>query len=333
MKRLVYILMCVVCFASLSAQNLTGKTDKKQYMVGDRINYSFSIPLTEQRLNLSSAYQFSDTLKLVDSKIDTAEKQINYSFVFTSFVDGQVKLPEFQFYKVNDTIPIYNVLSPTIEITMPTIDTTKVEVKPLKSIIKVPLTLKEIIPFSLGGLVLAGIVIAIVYLIRHKDKRPKILQPKPEEIIPEDKEALDNLSRLRRSKFLDNGQVKRHYVILSEILWQYLHRRYDVNAFEMTTEQIMESLQHKQIDEGNINILSDIFTTSDLVKFAKHIPDMRTNLNLLQTSEDFVNNTKRVIIDQESNTNEKSTNDTTTTHNDSTNNSNVTQKEEEVKHE
>jgi len=326
MKRLIYMLLCVGCFANLFAQDFMGKTDKKQYMVGDLINYNFSLPLTEQNLNLSSDFQFSDTLKLIDSKIDTIKKQINYLFVFTSFVEGQVKLPEFQFYQANKTEPIYNISSPIIEITMPTIDTTKIEVMPLKSIIKVPFTFKEIVPFVIGGLLFVGIVLAIIYFVIHKEKRPKILQPKPEIIISEDKEALDNLLRLRKAKFLDSGQVKQHYVILSEILWQYLYRRFNVNAFEMTTEQIMNSLHTKQIEQSNVDLLDNIFTTADLVKFAKYIPDMRTNLNLLQTSEDFVNNTKRIIIQQETNTNEKSTDNTT-------NSDIITQQNEEVNNE
>ncbi|MBO6117496.1 MAG: hypothetical protein J6P44_03025 [Bacteroidales bacterium] len=276
---------------------IKGAADKKQYMIGDPIKYDFSVPLNNKTLNFSSDFQFSDTLQLINSTTDTADNKINYHYVFAGFIEGTIKLPEFQFYEADKTTPLYNVVSPAVDITMPVIDTTTIEVKPLKGLMKIPFTLKEILPFSLGGLVLAGIIIAIIYFIRHKDRRPKILQPKPEIVIPEDEEALSNLTRLKQARLLETGQEKQHYIALSEILWQYIYRRYDVNAFEMTTGQIMENLDSKDISYDNKNKLNNIFTTSDLVKFAKYIPDTRTNLSLLQDSEDFIKDTKRIVTE------------------------------------
>ena len=232
MKWVIYITICIIGFANLSAQDtlqeaplpikakqtLKGSADKKQYMVGDPIEYTFSLPKTNKTLNFTSDFQFSDTLQLVFNKVDTTEDKINYTYTFSSFVEGMIKLPEFQFYEANKTTPLYNIESPMVDIQMPAIDTTTIEVKPLKSIMKIPLTLKEIIPFSVGGIVLVGIVVAIIYFIRHKDKRPKIIQSKPEIVVPEDEEALNNLSRLRQAHLLEMGQEKQHYIALSEIL-------------------------------------------------------------------------------------------------------------------
>ena len=289
----------MICFTHLSAQNIKGVADKKEYMIGDPIEYSFSVPLNNKTLNFSSDFKFSDTLQLISNKADTVDNKINYHYVFAGFVEGRIKLPEFQFYQASLTTPLYNIVSPEVDIKMPTIDTTTIEVKPLKGLMKIPFTLKEVLPFSIGGLIFAGIIVAVIYFIRHKDRRPKILQPKPEVIIPEDEEALSNLTRLKQARLLETGQEKQHYIALSEILWQYIYRRFDVNAFEMTTGQIMESLEDKDLSASNKNKLNNIFSTSDLAKFAKYIPDTRTNLNLLQDSEDFIKDTKRVIAENE----------------------------------
>ncbi len=315
MKWVIYITICIIGFANLSAQDtlqeaplpmkakqtLKGSADKKQYMVGDPIEYTFSLPKTNKTLNFTSDFQFSDTLQLVFNKVDTTEDKINYTYTFSSFVEGMIKLPEFQFYEADKTTPLYNIESPMVDIQMPAIDTTTIEVKPLKSIMKIPLTLKEIIPFSVGGIVLVGIVVAIIYFIRHKDKRPKIIQPKPEIVVPEDEEALNNLSRLRQAHLLEMGQEKQHYIALSEILWQYLYRRFDVNAFEMTTSQIMKDMQQKEVDPNDNDKLNNIFSTSDLVKFAKYLPDNKTNLTILQDSEDFIKQYKHIIIEENTN--------------------------------
>ncbi|MBR1774739.1 MAG: hypothetical protein IJ759_04350 [Bacteroidales bacterium] len=299
MKKVLYIIICVICFTHLSAQNIKGVADKKEYMIGDPIEYSFSVPLNNKTLNFSSDFKFSDTLQLISNKADTVDNKINYHYVFAGFVEGRIKLPEFQFYQASLTTPLYNIVSPEVDIKMPAIDTTTIEVKPLKGLMKIPFTLKEVLPFSIGGLIFAGIIVAVIYFIRHKDRRPKILQPKPEVIIPEDEEALSNLTRLKQARLLETGQEKQHYIALSEILWQYIYRRFDVNAFEMTTGQIMESLEDKDLSASNKNKLNNIFSTSDLAKFAKYIPDTRTNLNLLQDSEDFIKDTKRVIAENE----------------------------------
>ena len=210
MKKILYIIICIVCFTHLSAQNIKGVADRKQYMIGDPIKYEFSVPLGNKTLNFSSDFQFSDTLQLISNTTDTADNKINFHYVFAGFTEGKIKLPEFQFYEAAKTTPLYNVESPWVDIAMPVIDTTTIEVKPLKGLMKIPYTLKEILPFSIGGLVLAGIIIAIIYFIRHKDRRPKILQPKPEVIIPEDEEALGNLARLKQARLLETGQEKQH---------------------------------------------------------------------------------------------------------------------------
>ena len=318
MKWVIYIIICIIGVANLSAQDtlqetpslmkakltLKGSADKKQYMVGDPIEYTFSLPKTNKTLNFTSDFQFSDTLQLVFSKIDTTDDKINYTYTFSSFVEGMIKLPEFQFYEADKTTPLYNIESPMVDIQMPAIDTTTIEVKPLKSIMKIPLTLKEIIPFSIGGIVLVGIVVAIIYFIRYIENRlnrQENKRPKTEIVVPEDEEALNNLSRLRQAHLLEMGQEKQHYIALSEILWQYLYRRFDVNAFEMTTSQIMKDMQQKEVDPNDNDKLNNIFSTSDLVKFAKYLPDTKTNLTILQDSEDFIKQYKHIIIEENTN--------------------------------
>lgn len=298
MKKLLCIMVCLLTVISLSAQLIKGKTDKIQYMVGDPITYTFSVPLTNKSLNFSSEFQFSDTIQLVNTNIDTAKNMIKYTYTFVSFVEGTHTLPEFQFYEVNKISPVWVVQSPSIDIFLPVVDTTNIAVKPLKDIMKVPLTLREIIPFTLIGIVLVGIIIFIIYFFRHKDRRPKVLKSKPAIVIPEDEEALKNLNKLKQAHLLEIGQEKQHYVLLSEILWQYIYRRFDVNAFEMTTESIMGNMKNKDLEQEDKSKLNNIFSVADLVKFAKYIPDVRTNQVVLRDAEEFVKATKRIIIEE-----------------------------------
>ncbi len=294
MKKVCLIIIFIVGFLPLNAQNIKGKADKQKYMVGDYIHYEFSIPKTNKNVTISSNFQFSDTLQIIDSKVDTSNKDVKYSFTFASFIEGKVHLPEFQFYEPNQTNPVINVSSVEVDIVLPSIDTTKIEVKPLKSIIKIPYTFKEIAMVVVPIIVLAAIIILIIYFIKKFKRRTIELPIDTKALIPEDVEALENIDKLKQAHLIENSRVKQHYILLSEILWRYIYRRYDVNAFEMTSTQIIETLQTKDVPVQSKEELDGIFSVCDLVKFAKYIPDSRTNTQLLDHSVDFINTTKKI---------------------------------------
>lgn len=303
MKKFFFIITIIIGFIPIYAQNIIGKADKQKYMVGDYIQYEFAIPKSNKNLTMSSNFKFGDTLQMISSKIDTNQKNYIYKFTFASFVEGQVKLPEFQFYERSAVIPAINVNSPIIEITFPQIDTSKVEVKPLKNIFSIPLTLKELITISFLVIILAAIIIGIIYFVKNIKKRKKETPQRPKIIVSEDIEALNNIDRLKQAHLIEKNQVKQHYIALSEILWQYIYRRYKINAFEMTTTQINKELDKKDISLDNKQKVNKIFSISDLVKFAKYIPENRTNAQLLDYSVEFINSTKRIIETKEDKTN------------------------------
>jgi hypothetical protein len=66
--------------------------------------------------------------------------------------------------------------------------------------------------------------------------------------------------------------------------------RFGFDAMEMTSTEIIECLQKS--DKESISELKDLFTTADLVKFAKHAPLMNENDMNLMNAMDFVNRTK-----------------------------------------
>ena len=302
MKKRIYIIyvLCIICCTSyLNAQNLTGKADKGKYMIGEPIKYYFEIPDSKANLNFTSDFHFSDTLMLINSSVDTSSGKIKYSYTFASFFEGNHKLPEFQFYQANTAKQVYNIVSPVVEISSPVIDTVNIETKQLKPIIKVPPTFKEVLPFSLGALLAAIITIAVIYFFKKKKQQGSVVKTQDVPSVPEDTEALDNLNKLKQARLIENNQTKQHYILLSEILWQYIFRRFDINAVEMTTGQIMESLQSKEISQDDIKTLNNIFSTSDFVKFAKYLPDIQTNVKLMEDSVNIVKHNGSSITDEQ----------------------------------
>lgn len=300
MKKYLCFILFLSTIASLSAQQIiSGKADKAEYMIGDRIEYSFSIPQTKDNVVLSTEYKFSDTLNMVSQSCDTNNGKINYHFTFASFVEGNVVLPKYIIYKHSGASALYSVNPPIVKVTIPVIDTVNIEAKPLKGIMKAPITFKEILPFCIGIVVLAGIIVGIIYYIKYLKKRKQnALSNKKEKkvLVAEDIEALNALNALREEHYIEKNQTKQHYISLTDILWQYIYRRFDVNAFEMTSGQIIDSLRNGEIKHEDLEKLSDIFSVADFVKFAKHNPSGVENLRVMQESVDFVNATKRIPV-------------------------------------
>lgn len=300
MKKYLCFILFLSTIASLSAQQIiSGKADKAEYMIGDRIEYSFSIPQTKDNVVLSTEYKFSDTLNMVSQSCDTNNGKINYHFTFASFVEGNVVLPKYIIYKHSGASALYSVNPPIVKVTIPVIDTVNIEAKPLKGIMKAPITFKEILPFCIGIVVLAGIIVGIIYYIKYLKKRKQnaLLNKKEKKVlVAEDIEALNALNALREEHYIEKNQTKLHYISLTDILWQYIYRRFDVNAFEMTSGQIIDSLRNGEIKHEDLEKLSDIFSVADFVKFAKHNPSGVENLRVMQESVDFVNATKRIPV-------------------------------------
>lgn len=99
----------------------------------------------------------------------------------------------------------------------------------------------------------------------------------PEEIVyvgPPHEIAFQKLDALEQKELWQKGKIKQYYSEVSDIVREYIERRYGVMALEMTTAELQTDLKKKKqlIEEDLVTKLSDHFSLADLVKFAKMIP-------------------------------------------------------------
>ena len=84
--------------------------------------------------------------------------------------------------------------------------------------------------------------------------------------------AYEQLDWLETSGLLGQGRVKEYHIEVSDIIRRYLEGRYAIRALEMTSREVLKSLE----DAGVSWDVHDLFTAflehCDLVKFAKHRP-------------------------------------------------------------
>jgi hypothetical protein len=166
---------------------------------------------------------------------------------------------------------------------------------------RAPLTIGEILPWILTAFIAAAVIWGAIILfkrLRKKKEAPEIVKnPDPAHII-----AFRELEKLRLEELWQKGEIKQYYTRLTEILRLYLENRYGVCSLEMTTHETLDALVKTGFRrDASYNILKNILTGSDLVKFAKYKPEATEHEEHFQNSWKFVENTKKVeeLVDRE----------------------------------
>lgn len=147
------------------------------------------------------------------------------------------------------------------------------------------------IPFPLwfwGALLLiVGLIVLAVFVIQ---RLPKKTSAKP--VLPEDEEALQAIHALMARDYFTAGKHKEFYFELSEIMRQYLARRFDIPAVGSTTAEL-DDMMHK----GNMphaDHFSDFLAYADMIKFAKAIPSSVENGRYSDFCIEYVRSTRKV---------------------------------------
>lgn len=138
--------------------------------------------------------------------------------------------------------------------------------------------------------VLVGIALLYV-IIRLKDNKPIIRRIKFKQYIAPHKMAMKKIDQIKAEKTWMSEDSKEYYTQLTDTLRQYIKQRYEFNATEMTTFEIIENLQ-KVNDAEAIAELRELFETADLVKFAKYSTLANENDRNLVNAIEYINNTK-----------------------------------------
>lgn len=113
--------------------------------------------------------------------------------------------------------------------------------------------------------------------------------------LPPYEEAILNLQRLKAQQLWQQGQEKEYFTGLTDILRVYIDRRFGINAVEMTSSQIVDTL--KKNDEAKVvnEQLEMILEVADFVKFANARPLADDNEMAYQRALNFVEATRPVV--------------------------------------
>ena len=187
---------------------------------------------------------------------------------------------------------------PVLSVNTLQIDTAGYVIKDIKGNVKYPVTFREIALYLLIAIAVAAIIYLIIRYIRYRRAnrdffgRP-IVQDPPHIV------ALRKLDKIRSEKLWQAGRQKQYYTGITDALREYIQKRYDMGAMEMTSAEILDGLKDKKIDEKIFGELDELLKTADLVKFAKFVPDAVSNEEAVPKAVRFVNSTFMQEMEQE----------------------------------
>jgi hypothetical protein len=135
-----------------------------------------------------------------------------------------------------------------------------------------------------------ALVAAVVFGRRFLSKPAK---PVPEiPCKPPYEEAIEALTLLDAKNYVAKGMIREYAFELSEIVKRYIERRFEINAAEFTTYEMLEWVKRSSLGPADRKVLDWFFSTTDPVKFAKWLPDNDTANRFGPEARGFVERTK-----------------------------------------
>jgi hypothetical protein len=206
--------------------------------------------------------------------------------IYTCFDSGYYEIPGLA-WRVNDDSIVSNPLF--IEVSVLPIDTSQA-IKDVTSPLDIPYTVEELLPYAGGAVALAGLIVAIIILLKRRKMKGGVgnikLPPTPPHII-----AFKQIENLRNKKLWQQGEVSQYHFELSNIIRRYIQNRYNSDALDLTTNELNELCKELKVDDQLLSKLIEVLKIGDLAKFAKASPLPEENEEAIHVIEEFVSKT------------------------------------------
>ncbi len=299
-KSLVFILFMAIAIGVRAQVQVETKIDSMEILIGEQTNLTLSVSMKKGRSLQMPEFAPSQFITpgvevLSTNQADTAELdddmvQVNKVYTLTSFDENLYYLPEMA-VKVDGKEYKSKSLALKV-ITMP-VDTLHPEnIFPPKDVQDNPFQWSEWSGIFWMSVLIVLLICAAFYLrLRLKDNKPIIAHVRiVKKILPHQK-AMTEIEKIKAERMASSEDQKAYYTRLTDTLRVYIEERFGFSAMEMTSSEIIERLQQAE-DRKMIDELRELFTTADLVKFAKYSTLINENDANLVNAIEFINTTK-----------------------------------------
>ena len=296
------LLLAIVVSASIDSTTL---------MIGDQTDMHLQVTHDKEEQVEWPVFgeQLQDGIEIVDRTIvDTTilkdgRVQLNQYLTLTSFRDSLFSVEPVAFVSGGDSF-FTNPLA--INVVQPFEVDSSLAITDIKDIEKAPIWWWGIIRWVLLAILIAGLCIGGYYLWQwyQKNRKPEEETIEPELLRPADEVALEKLDEIKAQKIWKDGKVKEYQTELTDVVREYIGRRFDVQSTEKTSDETLREMEAilvkgqsdkvqctKEDGKALYERLKKMLQTADLVKFAKWHTTPDENEQALSTAYDFVKET------------------------------------------
>lgn len=311
MKKITYILFSLVmlqCAFSATANNtlINAKMDSTLLLMGKKTAIHVEVVqdkgqkgffVNEGADTLNAFVEVSERLQADTTDLGNDRIQINRDIIVQSFDSGMYVIPAFKYVIGKDTFKSNEL---TLKVLPVKVDSLP-NIHDLKPVAEPPFFFSDYLPEFLVKywwlIILVLVLIAAgIYAYFKWFKKGELPLRKKEKVIPPYDEAIMKLTQLKSEHLWEAGQEKEYFTRLTDILRNYIDRRFEINAMEMTSSQIIDVLRKNEETMPVNEQLSKILEMADFVKFAKMRPLPEDNEVAYQRALNFVNETKPVEV-------------------------------------
>ena len=300
MKRILLLISLTYVTATALAQvGVEATIDSIQMLIGQQVHVTLTATTPVDATVVFPTYKSREQLVAGVEVLTVSEEKketmdggqcLSRIYTLTSFDGNLYYLPPFK-VKVNGKE--YQSKSLALKVMEVDVDTTKMnQFFGPKDVQDNPFQWSDwSLVFWLSVLLLVLLGVAAYLYVRLRDNKPLIKSFKlVKRLLPHQK-AMKEIEQIKADKMVSSENQKEYYTKLTDTLRRYIEERYKFSAMEMTSSEIIERLTQDG-DQKSLDELRQLFTTADLVKFAKYSTLINENdMNLVNAIE-FINQTK-----------------------------------------
>jgi hypothetical protein len=197
--------------------------------------------------------------------------------VVTLFEPGEFQTPSLVVTHRKPDGSLEELGTPVIPLKITSVLTEDLALRDLKP--QADLPLPPIWPWVVASILLTifilGLLAGVALLLYHRWKKRANLELAPAPFIdtrPPEVIAYTELDRIEALKLPARNQIKEHYSLVDVCLRRYIEGRYEIPALEQTSAELRSAFRRSPVLAEDAAEFMDIFSESDLVKFARYVP-------------------------------------------------------------
>lgn len=269
--------------------------------IGDRINLKIIVKTSSdiQKINLVSK---KNDFEVISEKTIKREDQKDYivfekDFSVAFFKTGEFNIGPFKVELIKDKKIIETKETNSIPVKIKSVlKKVDKDIKPLKDLVDMKGDPFYILKYLFLALAIVLLIVLITIWLKKKNKKTDIIK-KP--LLSPIEEFELRIRELSEMKLFKKGKKIEFFIRLTEIIKNFLYRKYGFNAEDFTTYETLFRLKENEREVLILNNMEFVFSTSDLVKFAKFVPDSFTFREVISKVGEMISTYKQKIRPQE----------------------------------